>query len=235
MSFHYSPKIITDGLVFAVDAANKKSYSGSGTAWNDLSGSNNNGTLTNGPTFNSSNLGYIEFNGEDDYCSFPGDSIPTGNEISICLWYNGNATAYNLATSAFASINTNDGREVNVHLPWSNNIIYWDCGQNGAGGFVADRITKSVTSNEFVGWNYWVFWKNANTGVMRIYRNGEIWHSGTGKTISIGTSVSFWLGAYPTGQYYDICGISNVMIYNRALSSDEITQNYNALKGRFGL
>ena len=52
MAFNYSPKIVTDGLVFAVDAANKKSYPGSGTTWTDLAGSNN-GTLTNGPTFDS--------------------------------------------------------------------------------------------------------------------------------------------------------------------------------------
>ena len=66
MAFSYSPKIVTDGLVFAVDAANKKSYPGSGTTWTDLAGSND-GTLTNGPTFDSGNGGSIVFDGSDDY------------------------------------------------------------------------------------------------------------------------------------------------------------------------
>ena len=62
MAFNYSPKTVTDGLVFAVDAANKKSYPGSGTTWTDLAGSND-GTLTNGPTFDSGNGGSIDFDG----------------------------------------------------------------------------------------------------------------------------------------------------------------------------
>ena len=69
MAFNYSPKIVTDGLVFAVDAANKKSYPGSGTTWTDLAGSND-GTLTNGPTFDSGDGGSIVFDGTDDYVEF---------------------------------------------------------------------------------------------------------------------------------------------------------------------
>ena len=69
MAFAYSPKILTDGLVFAVDAANKKSYPGSGTTWTDLAGSND-GTLTNGPTFNSGDGGSIVFDGTDDLVDF---------------------------------------------------------------------------------------------------------------------------------------------------------------------
>ena len=67
MAFNYSPNIITDGLVLYLDAANTKSYPGSGTTWRDLSKSQLNGTLTNGPTFNSSNGGSIVFDGVDDY------------------------------------------------------------------------------------------------------------------------------------------------------------------------
>ncbi len=66
MAFFYSPNVVTDGLVFAVDAANKKSYPGSGTTWTDLAGSNN-GALTNGPTFDSGNNGNIVFDGSNDY------------------------------------------------------------------------------------------------------------------------------------------------------------------------
>lgn len=57
MAAHGGPNIVEDGLVLYLDAANKKSYPGSGTVWKDLSGNGNDGTLTNGPTFGSTNLG----------------------------------------------------------------------------------------------------------------------------------------------------------------------------------
>ena len=66
MAFIHSPKISTDGLVLALDTANRKSYPGSGTVWNDLSGNGNNGSLINGPTFNGANGGSIVFDGVDD-------------------------------------------------------------------------------------------------------------------------------------------------------------------------
>jgi hypothetical protein len=65
------PNIVTDGLVLALDAGSKKSYAGSGTTWKDLSGNGNNGTLVNGPTFNSANGGSIVFDGVDDYVLLP--------------------------------------------------------------------------------------------------------------------------------------------------------------------
>ena len=70
MSFHYFPKIVTDGLIFYVDASNPKSYDTTGTTWNDISRNNNNGVLTNGPTYNSSNLGNIVFDGTNDFVQF---------------------------------------------------------------------------------------------------------------------------------------------------------------------
>ena len=67
MAFNFSPKIVTNGLVLALDAANTKSYPGSGTVWSDLTPNGNNGALTNGPTFNSANGGSIVFDGTNDY------------------------------------------------------------------------------------------------------------------------------------------------------------------------
>jgi hypothetical protein len=67
MAFNYSPRIVTDGLVLYLDAANPRSYPGSGTTWSDLSRGGNNGVLTNGPTFNSANNGSIVFDGTNDF------------------------------------------------------------------------------------------------------------------------------------------------------------------------
>ena len=75
---------VEDGLVFCVDAANKRSYPGTGTTWTDLTGENN-GTLTNGPTFSSDNRGSIEFDGSDDHVLLDND-IVLGTASSITVW-----------------------------------------------------------------------------------------------------------------------------------------------------
>ena len=93
---YYGPKTVTNGLVLAVDAADKNSYRGSGTTWTDLSGNNYNGTLTNGPTFNGGNMGSIVFDGTDDYSlttfsnssNLINDPTTNGGIISFSVWVN---------------------------------------------------------------------------------------------------------------------------------------------------
>ena len=67
MSTRYNARIVSDKLMLHLDAANPKSYIGSGTSWVDISGKGNNGTLTNGPTFSSDNLGSFVFDGTNDH------------------------------------------------------------------------------------------------------------------------------------------------------------------------
>ncbi len=88
MGLAHSPRTVTDGLVLALDAGNTKSYPGSGTAWTDLIGSNN-GTLTNGPTYNSDNGGSIVFDGTNDYVTISDDSdftFGTG-DLTVEAWF----------------------------------------------------------------------------------------------------------------------------------------------------
>jgi hypothetical protein len=90
MAFSYSPKIVTDGLVLYLDAANSYSYVSGSTSWNDISRGGNNGTLVNGPTFNSGSGGSIVFDGVNDYCTF--SNLPTGfqagiTNYSISIWF----------------------------------------------------------------------------------------------------------------------------------------------------
>ena len=86
MSFAHSPKIVTDGLVLSLDAGNTKSYPGAGTAWFDKSGYANNGTLVNGPTFNTGSLGSIVFDGVDDYATSNVSSSIQENIGTCCCW-----------------------------------------------------------------------------------------------------------------------------------------------------
>ena len=88
MSCIRGPSIVTNGLVLCLDAANIKSYAGTGTAWNDLSGNSRTGTLTNGPTYSGTNGGSIVFDGVNDYVQTPSLSL-TGNETNLTLscWF----------------------------------------------------------------------------------------------------------------------------------------------------
>ena len=85
MATDYNPSIVTDGLVLCVDAANTKSYPGSGTTWTDISSKGNNGTLTNGPTFSSGNGGAIVFDGTNDYVDF-GSQVANLSTSTISFW-----------------------------------------------------------------------------------------------------------------------------------------------------
>jgi hypothetical protein len=87
MSGISGPKIITSGCVLSLDAADKLSYKGSGTTWKDLSGNNNTGTLTNGPTFNAGNMGSIVFDGTNDYVGFTYNSIfNPSTSVTLSIW-----------------------------------------------------------------------------------------------------------------------------------------------------
>lgn len=231
MSVSGGPDIVENGLVLYLDAGNTKSYPGSGTVWTDLSRNGNNGTLTNGPTFNSANIGSIVFDGSNDHIVIPASSWISGAEITFELW-NFGSTNY-IATSVIGFENSSGVRTFNVHLPWLGDVMF-DAG-NGSGNYggAFDRILKSVTVAEITGWNYWAFTKNSTAARMRIYRNGQLWHSGGGST-PIGASVTGTLGRGIAGSHHN-GRIAMAKLYNRELSATEIVQNYNATKGRFQL
>ncbi len=112
--------------------------------------------------------------------------VPTDNfstitdEITISLWANGIPEIMPANSTIFSGKDDAGDRQVNVHLPWGNGQVYWDCGNDGTG---YDRINKAANASAYEGaWNHWAFTKNANTGEMKIYLNGELFHSGTGKT-----------------------------------------------------
>ncbi|MGK0385468.1 MAG: hypothetical protein ACI849_000070 [Patiriisocius sp.] len=134
---------------------------------------------------------YLNFNGPDKI------QVPTANlngiqdEITISFWLNGNGEQPQ--NDSVFDVNDADGNRVlNVHLPWSNQRVYWDAGDDS--GY--DRIDKEVdnTSQYKDAWNHWAFTKNATSGVMNIYLNGVLWHTGSGLTKSVGNIADFALG-----------------------------------------
>jgi len=229
MAVGYNPSIVTNGLVLCLDAANQRSYPGSGTAWSELVTSQN-ATLTSGPTYSTENGGVINYDGTDDTTTLPLANLSKiFPQITVSIWQNNSSIS---SRSSFWANESGGGRTFQAHIPWSDNNVYWDAG--GAGAF--DRINKVTIEGERTGWHNWTFTKNINTLTMRIYLDGIQWHSGSGGGgfYQITPSTAAFLGS-GSGTFFYSGKISHFSIYDRELSAGEILQNFNALKGRFGL
>ena len=222
MAFAYSPKIVTDGLVFALDAANKKSYPGSGTTWSDLSGNGNNGTLVNGPTFDSGNGGSIVFDGTNDYIS---TQLTCGTTFTWSVWFN-----TDVVSSGYRNI---------IAIPSPNYMLMLlDDNTTSMGFWTPDGLGGGSLNMDSISSNTWynaVFVREGNsiTNGYKTYLNGVF--KGQANTGTWSSSDYVWLGGRSGISQYLNGNISNVQIYTKALSSTEVTQNYNALKSRFGL
>ena len=235
MGIFYNPRIISENLEFYIDAANSRSYPGSGTTWSDLSGNGNTGTLVNSPAFSTDNLGYLSFDGTNDHVTIPSTALSSGNELTFSIWNYGYLPLVTSTVVYF--VNGSSVRMLSTHLTWSDGNIYFDAGDGSGGSY--DRIYKSAfIGGEYVhlGWHNWVFTKNSSAGTMKIYRDGELWHSGSGLTRPIGTATgTAYIGTTsPTGAFHKGY-ISNVSLFDRALSDTEVAQNFNAHRGRFGV
>jgi hypothetical protein len=177
--------------------------------------------------------GKITMDGTNDYISLSANTIPAGAFFSAEFFISDYGNSWGRNTMFLYGINYNNtSQSVNIHLPWSNGNIYWDCGNDNT-QTLGDRISKSITQVELTATKHWVFTKNAITGVMNIYRNGVLWHTGTGNTRLIGGLNSVYLFNNSAGGPYSWGGTcEQVRFYNKELTSDEVVNNYNALKNR---
>jgi hypothetical protein len=230
------PYIVMDGLVLNLDAGITQSYPGSGTTWTDVNGlgPKNNGTLTNGPTFNSDNGGSIVFDGVDDYVQ---SGIIEPQTLTLCVWFKPTGPPSN-NDEAGGTIICNTPQLTGSAIQYA--IAY---------SWLLQRVIFSVQSNtEFLA--------TSDNSVLRNqihYMIGTF--DGTNRKIYInGVNVASDVRAvspiYPTSGNRNVQvgrwgypgyprvingNLYSASIYNRALTSDEVLQNYNAQKGRFGL
>ena len=230
MALAHSPRIVRDSLALYLDAANTKSYPGSGTTWKDICGKNNDGTLTNGPTFSSDNLGCIVLDGTNDYVSETSglsDSLLQGN-WSISFWVNFDTVNTGNSTNDKPLLHHgSSATRKGLHMTNRSSVIRY--------GLYSDDIdsTQSLTADT---WYNFVFTLNNTSYLKQIYINGLLDISGTGGGAYTGTGSNTRIGGrlLTFGLYFD-GNISNVSAYNRVLTAAEVKQNYDALKGRFGL
>jgi hypothetical protein len=230
VALSHSPQISLNGLSLCLDAANSKSYPGSGTTWTDLSGNGNTGTLTNGPTYSSANLGSLVFDGVDDFVLVSSNaSIPYGSSArTVSIWFYTNTTTWaNDVNNLFfyGSGATGNAFGIDFSTYPSMEVYTW--------GGVGRDLTFSTTYSQ-VGWKNITVTYNGSTTIL-IYENGTFTQTLTLTSACNTTSSGVYIGSINPAilaGYYD-GRISNTTIYNRALSATEIQQNYNALKSRY--
>jgi hypothetical protein len=223
MALAHSPRIVTDGLVLALDAGNAKSYPGSGTAWTDLTGRGNNGTLTDGPTYSSADGGSIVFDGSNDYVQCTGSLTVTAATFVTWIKRNGNQGTYdgilfsrgtNITGMAYYTSNQ-------LGYTWNNalNTYTWSSGLT-----VPDltwcMIAVSVTSTAATAYLCQTSGITSATNIVN--------HSSSVLN-DIKLAQDDFGGRFFNGN------ISIAMIYNKALTADEIRQNFNATRARYGI
>jgi hypothetical protein len=216
MSFHHSPKIVTDGLVLCLDAANIKSYSGSGTIWRDLAGSNN-GTLTNGPTYTNSNGGNIVFDGSNDYASI--NPMILNTPWSFCCFFK------QTNNTLWSSLYSQDGLFLWIGLIPSSRAIRIHT--NISSGLDTPSNVYDLNVPVFLG-------ISSSPSVLTVFINNNKYSLTAGGNPSFANTSK--IASYSDGSKDFFTGaIYSISMYNRNISDREILQNYNALKGRFNL
>ena len=206
------PDISESGLVLALDAGNPKSYPGSGTTWTDLSGNGNNGTLTLGPTYSSANGGSIVFDGSNDYIT-SSFATTSGQAVTYAGWLYSTET-----TSTYKNF---------VDSVTARPMIWW----NASGQIEFDAAFYTTTTVYRNQWVYVALSKPSGSSSASYYVNGVLVGSGSAYTTPALTPTWFNRSAGQTWKG----NASNVQAYNRALTAQEIQQNFNATRSRYGI
>ena len=228
MGTHYSPRIVTDGLILYLDAANTKSYPGTGTAWYDLSGNNNHSTLVDGPTFNPANLGSIDFDGTAKFITVADSSsinFGTGDfSLEFFIKLN-NLSHYILNKAAFGG-----GRGYAVAVIYDN--LWFGIQGDANYATLFNLATIAVTTGIILNITLVC---NQTTNFAHAYINGVLKGSNDIST-QVGTTTgtsTLYLSSQYSPSYYANNKRYVTKIYNKALSAAEVLQNYNALKSRY--
>jgi hypothetical protein len=226
MGVGYNPKIVTDGLVLCLDAANNKSYPDSGTVWTDLSGNGNSGTLINGPTYSSADNGSIVFDASNDYVSGTNNnSLQLLNDLTVCAWVKlGDASNQGIFEKMILSPYNGYGI-----TKQSGYFKFWTASAGSYG------YTNS--NNTYLSDNNWYYVVGRRlSGNNRLFINSILQTDSQSPLLS--DSGQFYvIGRYYSNvdAYYTGGHIAQVSVYNRALSAEEVRQNFNAHRGRYGI
>lgn len=229
MSGIINGNIVRNGLVLALDAADRKSYPGTGTTWFDRSGNRFNGTLTNGPTFSSLNGGTLVFDGTNDYVStdITTSILSPSSDFSIICW-------------AYINTSLSGGRVLiylGNYLAYTPNYNWIGLAFSGStmyfGNYTNPTDQSLLITIPSTGWYQVAQIRSGATHYA--YLNGLQKTSSAYTNPSINAASTLRIGNTISNYDYLNGNIAIVQLYNRALSISEILQNFTATRGRFGL
>lgn len=218
--------IVKDGLVLWLDAGDRTSYPGGGNVWRDLTSNANNGTLFNTPTFSLSNGGNFSFDGSDDYAFFSNAITDLMNTVNIWI---------NMASAGPGPI-IQYGQDLFDSNFWTWGMAIFPSSTHGFSETnlnypTSALYTEGVNINQ---WKNFTLVRNDN-GNTRLYKNGQLVGTKIGSGTTAVRNVSDRLYIAKGGSSYGGFNLSQLQIYNRALSANEVSQNFNATRARFGV
>lgn len=224
MSISYNSSIVTNGLILCLDAGNLRSYPGTGTTWYDISTTATTVSLVNGPTYTTGINGYFTYDGVDDYGQSAIAVLPSANGSSLTL----EAVCLTTTTTpAYQTVLGTNGTYSQIGFSTSN----FAGGRNGGGGNTLYTGLASISANT---WYHMVMTYDGTNG--RFYLNGSLIYTGSigtnGATNGVSTVSTYAAGTAAerlTGR------LAIARVYNTTLSADQVSQNFNAQRGRYGI
>ena len=237
MGLFHSPKIATDGLILNLDAGNTKSYPGSGTTWTDLSKENNHATLSNF-TVGSLNGGTLTADGANSVATINASASLQPASITMEVMCK---PIYN--NQNFANVISYPPNDDTHQSPWMIYAIYL---RHIAGDITSRQVHTRISGAahysssgffDFGVWNHMVI--TFHNQAIKYYRDGVLFDTDTNSAATISYSgyenQNVFIGQNPSGSEDFEGEYSNVKLYNRALTDAEVKQNFEAIRGRFGL
>ena len=221
MAVKYNTSIVRDGLVLYLDAANPKSYPGSGTTFFNLGSNGINATLVNGPTYSSNNKGYFILDGVNDYINTNTDTYNCAQTISYEFFMKLSTVSENKVL-----IGKYDGAapDMWIGITSGNQYLY--------AGYYSLTTNFVVTDNIF---RHYVITYNSSTNETKLYVNGAF-HSGTTVSARSNPRGNLMIGKFGTAaNNYFPNNLPFIRIYNKALSATEVKTNFEATRGRFDI
>jgi hypothetical protein len=231
MGLGHSPSILSDGLVLFVDGANNRSYSGSGTTWTNIVNPMSNGTLVSSPTYSSANGGYFTFDGSTNYVDL-GLIQASVTTFTWAAWVKTsqvvNKLFANNAPAIVATVKSTGSKGDILMVVNQGEFKYYD--ESAAFGAFTVQSNKTIADNV---WHYVAAGKVGNN--TKLWVDGVRYANSTntaGGTNDLGIRIAS--STFDAGNYLD-GSVAAVQMYNRQLTDDEISKNFVALSGRFGV
>jgi hypothetical protein len=235
MAFHYSPNVVSDGLVNFFDFANTKSYTGTGLTCSDMISTQYTGTHINGPVFSTENSGILTFDGTNDHIATNYTSPFGTNTLTVGVWFSFTASqigaifSKRMGAASYEQLSMFVCNDPNANVAGTK-LNFSDFNNP------ASRIGLTTATFNDGLWHYATLVRDTTQN--RYYVDGVLQSTVTSGVPNLSSSSRLFIGGLGENLTYVGASfrgsISMFQIYNRALTADEVLQNYNTQKSRFG-